>query len=279
MTSPPMSWHPAEAVLQDYVDGRLGALRAGSVEAHLLACSGCRGALAPAVPAPRLVRVRDALDDRLDRAARPWLERLLRRLGVAEDDARALLAAPSLRRGWWLAVVAAAALGLLAADGSHPDAAFLLLAPLVPLGTTALAYAPGLDPAFALVAATPYRTSRLLLARSLAVGVTALLGVALAALALPTRDVTTVVWLLPAVALTLGVLALAPRFGTGPAAAAVSAGWLVLAGVLERRGLDITWVQGPAAQAVCALMAAASVVAVMRQWTRLDAGGSGGGAA
>jgi len=47
---------------------------------------------------------------------------------------------------------------------------------------------------------------------------TAMVGVAGAALALPARDLTAVVWLLPAVALTLLVIALAPRVGTTLAA-------------------------------------------------------------
>lgn len=273
-TTPASTWHPPEGALQDYVDGRLTGLSAGSVEAHVLGCPRCRAELRTAVPEGRLARTRDLLEDRLERAARPWPERLLTRLGVDEADGRALMAAPSLRLAWSLAVVAAALLGLLLAGGTaRPDAVFLLVAPLLPLATTAVAFAPALDPAFAIVAATPYRTVRLLLARSLAVGLTSVVAVALAALALPARDVTAVVWLLPAAALTLVVLVLAPRLGTGPAAAGVAVAWVALNAVLERRGVGMDWVEGVAAQGISAALTGVALVALAHQWTRLDGGG------
>lgn len=271
--TPAATWHPAEEVLQDYVDGRLPGLSAGSVEAHLLACPACRLVVRAAVPAPRLAALRDRVEDRLDAVDRPRLERVLSRLGVAETDARALLAAPNLRRAWWLAVVGATALALLVAGSAeHPDSVFLVLAPLLPLSATALAYAPGLDPAFALVSATPYRTVRLLLARSLAVGFASMLLVGAVAVAVPDQRVTAVGWLLPAAALTLVVLALAPRAGTAAAAASVGTGWLLLVAVLERRGIDLDLVTQTAAQGIWALVTALALLAVRQQWARLEGG-------
>jgi hypothetical protein len=269
--TPPNAWHPNEAQLQTYVDGGLPGLSAASVEAHLLACSACRALVSGGVDATRLVAVKASLDDRVDAVERPWSERLLVRCGFHEADARALLAAPSLRWAWWLAVAAAALLGLLVSgDTRDPDAVFLVLAPVVPLGATAAAYAPALDPAFALVSATPYRTMRLLLARSLAVGATAMAGVAIAALALPARDLTAVVWLLPAVALTLLVLALAPLLGTGAAAAVVGGAWLMGVAVLEKRGVDVDWVADGAAQAGSAAVALLALVVLVRESSNLD---------
>lgn len=273
--TPPTPWHPGADLLQDYVDGGLPGLSASSVEAHLLACSTCRATVRDGVAGDRLARVKEALDDRLDRRERPLLERLLLRLGVDEGDARALLAAPNLRRAWWVAVLASAGLGLLAlGDSKDPTAVFLFLAPLVPLVATAAAYAPALDPAFALVAATPYRTIRLLLARSLAVGATALVGIALAALAVPERDLARVVWLLPSVALTLLVLSLAPRLGTGAAAWSVGTAWVVLVGVLERRGVEVGWIADAGAQVGWAAVAAVALAAVVHQWNGLDTRGT-----
>jgi hypothetical protein len=215
--------------------------------------------------------VRSQLDDRIDATERPWSERVLVRCGLHEADARALLAAPSLRWAWWLAVTAAAVLGLLVAGDTHdPEALFLVLAPVVPLAATAAAYAPGLDPAFGLVAATPYRTMRLLLARSLAVGLVAVLAVAGAALALPARDLTSVVWLLPSVALTLLVLSLAPRLGTGAAAAVVAVGWLGVVGGLRHEGIGISWVAQSGAQLGSAVLAVVALVALTRQSADLD---------
>ncbi|HUR13567.1 MAG TPA: zf-HC2 domain-containing protein [Mycobacteriales bacterium] len=272
--TPPTSWHPGEELLQSYVDGGLPGLSAGSVEAHLLNCADCRAQIGHAVEPRRLVQVKEALDDRLDEIARPRTERFLVRLGVDECDARALLAAPSMRRAWWLAVLGAAALGLLALGNTQdPTAVFLALAPLVPLGATAAAYAPALDAAFALVSATPYRTTRLLLARSLAVGTTSLVAIALASLAIPQQDLARVVWLLPSVALTLVVLSLAPRLGAGYAAGGVAVGWLLVISTLETRGIDVDWLAEAAAQVVWALLAAVAFAAVVHQWHRIDTRG------
>lgn len=271
--TPAAAWHPAEEVLQDYVDGRLAGLSAGSVEAHVLRCATCRAGLREGVPAERLARTREALEDRLDLAERPRLERLLLRLGADEADARALHAAPSLRVAWWLAVAGAIALALLASGSTQrSDAVFLLLAPLLPLATTALAYAPALDPAFALVAATPYRSARMLLARSLAVGGTSLVAVTLVAVLLPQRDLTAAGWLLPASALTLLVLALAPRLGVGAAAGVVGGAWVALVAGLQHEGVAVGWVQEAAAQGTAGAITAAALAVVVHQWSRLDRG-------
>ena len=273
--TPAAPWHPGDEVLQAYVDGTLPGVPAGSVEAHLMACSDCRATLREGVDPDRLVRLRQQLDDRLDGFERPWLERFLIRVGLDEADTRALLAAPSLRRAWWLAVLAAAALGIVVArDAQNPDGYFLVFAPLLPLVATAAAYAPVLDPAFALVAATPYRTMRLLLARSLAVGSTSLLGVTAAALALPAHDVAAVGWLLPTIALTLLVLSLAPRFGTGPAATGVAFGWVLAAASLHHRGMDMTWMSDTASQLAAALLATIALAVLAHQWNRLDVRGT-----
>ena len=273
--TPAAPWHPSEEVLQAYVDGTLPGVPAGSVEAHVMACADCRSTLREGVDPDRLVRLRQQLDDRLDGFERPRLERFLIRAGLDEADARALLAAPSLRRAWWLAVLAAALLGIVVArDAQNPDGYFLVFAPLLPLAATAAAYAPVLDPAFALVAATPYRTMRLLLARSLAVGSTSMLGVAAAALALPDHDVTAVVWLLPTIALTLLVLSLAPRVGTGPAAGGVATGWVIAAASLHRRGVDMTWMADTVSQVAAGALAAIALAVLAHQWNRLDVRGT-----
>jgi hypothetical protein len=272
--TPSAAWHPADAVLQEYVDGGLPGLSASSVEAHLLTCATCRHGVREAVPTQRLARLRETIDDRLDQAQRPRLERLLVRLGVTEVDARALLAAPNLRLAFWLAVAGAVLLGLLVAnDTRHPDAVFLLLAPLLPLAATAVAYAPALDPAYELCAVTPARTARLLLARSLAVCTASLVGLTALGLALPSEQVTAVVWLLPAAALTLVVLLLAPRLEILPAAALVGGSWLVLVASLAHQGVDISWMQDVAVQIVAAAILFVALGLLMHRSERLDVGG------
>jgi hypothetical protein len=272
--TPTAEWHPAGPVLQEYVDGGLPGLSASSVEAHLLACATCRHNVRGAIPADRLARIRLAVDDRLDLAGRPRLERLLVRLGVSEVDARALLAAPNLRLAFWLAVAGAVLLGLLVAnDTRHPDAVFLLLAPLLPLAATAVAYAPALDPAYELCAATPARTARLLLARSLAVCTASLVGLTALGLALPSEQMTAVVWLLPSGALTLLVLLLTPRLDVVPAAALVAGAWLVLVASLAHQGIDISWVQDLEVQGAAAATLFIALVVLLHRSERLDVGG------
>jgi len=265
--TPRDTWHPGEAQLQSYVDGGLPGLSAASVEAHLLACEQCRGLVSGGVDTSRLPRVKEALDDRLDTTGRPLLERLLLRVRVDEADARALLAAPTLRLAWLLAVLGAALLGVVVGvNARNANELFLLAAPLVPVAATAVAYAPSLDAAFSIVTATPYPVARLLLARSLAVGATALVGVAAASLALPGSHITEVVWFLPAVALTGLVLVLSRRLGTGPAAYGAGLGWVVLLGGLNQRGIDVEWVGTARAQLVAGLVFVGAVLVLARQW-------------
>jgi hypothetical protein len=270
-TTPAAAWHPEEDQLQQYVDGGLPGLSAASVEAHLLECARCRGLVTGGVDRDRLELVRSGLDDRLDHLARPRLERFLLRLRVDELDARALLAAPSLRRAWALAVLGAAGLGLLVARSARDaDDVFLLLAPVLPVLVTALAYAPALDAAFSIVAATPYSLARLLLARSLSVGVTSFCAVAAASLALPGGDPAAVMWLLPALALTAAVLAAAPRLGTGLAATVAAGTWLFLVGGLRQRGVDAAWVADLGTQVVAGLVAVVATWLLARQWRTID---------
>jgi hypothetical protein len=223
------------------------------------------------VDAARLVVVKASLDDRLDVAERPWLERLLTRARLDEADARALLAAPNLRRAWALAVLGAALIGVVVAvNAKDANELFYLLAPLVPLAATALAYAPSLDAALAIVASTPYSPARLLLARSLAVGVTAIAGVAVASLFLPGSQAGQLMWFLPAVALTALVLALAPHVGTGVATSGVGLGWVIALSGLRQRGIDVDWVAAGGTQLVAAVVALVAVLVVVRQWHGLD---------
>lgn len=271
--TPLAPWHPDESMLQGYVDGHPTSLLGASVEAHLVACPQCRSAVRDAVPRDRLTGIRAGLHDRIDALQRPWLERLLIQLGLQEVDVRALLATPALRAAWWLAVVAATGLAVLnLRNGRDPDPLFLLLAPLVPVCTTALAYAPGLDPAFAHVAATPYSTTRMLLARSLAVGTTAFVGTGCAALALPDRDMTSVAWLMPAVALTLTALALSPRLGAVSASAVVGAVWVSFVSVLQSGGVDVLGVLGVAGQLVVGAVALVALVVLVDQQKRIEGG-------
>lgn len=271
--TPAPDWHPDERMLQSYVDRAAGPVLAASLESHVLACTVCRRALVPAVDGQRLNRIRAGLQDRMDAAGRPWAERLLCRLGVPESDARVLLAAPVLRRAWWLAVVTALVLAVLAsvqdADGG---AAFLVLAPLLPVLSTAASYAPRLDPALRLTAATPYPAIRLLLVRCGAVSVAATGLAAAGSLALPGPADEALRWLLPSAGLTAAVLALSNWMDAQLAAGLCSAGWLTAVWLAAQQSADPLAVYDPTGQLTSALLLTAAVAVLIRHRHRLDPG-------
>lgn len=271
--TPCPDWHPDEDLLQSYVDGGAGPVLAASLEAHLLACARCRLALAPSVAPARLALVRAGLDDRVDAAERPRLERLLCRLGVREADARVLLAAPSMRRAWWLAVSLALLSAVLAAgSGAAGTDVLLALAPLLPVITTAASYAPRLDPTLAVTAATPYPAMRLLLLRTVAVaGASTVLALAACA-ALPVGQVGTLVWLLPAAALTAATLALSTWLDAGAAAGICCAGWLSAVWAFGHREVAPLAVYAEAGQSASAALLAVATVVLIRYRHRLDPG-------
>ncbi len=271
--TPAVAWHPDAASLEAYVDERASMALAASVEAHVLSCRSCRLALAPTAAPMRLAAVWEGLEDRLDADERSWEERLLRRLGVAEADARVLLAAPTMRRAWWLAVALTLAFAVVAGriEPSGGDVV-LVLAPLVPVLATSMAYLPRLDAALSTTAATPYPAGRLLLLRSGAVASASTLLAVLACTALPVGTGEALVWLLPAAALTAAVLALSRWVDGGVAAAACSAGWMVAVWSAGHRAADPLAVYGPDGQLASAALLAAAVVVLVRYRHRLDPG-------
>jgi hypothetical protein len=100
----------------------------------------------------------------------------------------------------------------------------ILTAPLVPLLGVTIAYGPGLDPGYELVAATPSGGLRLVLWRTAGVLIVALppaVGVQLAGGS--TRVVT---WLLPGLALVLVTLALGTVLGLARAGTAIAVLWV-----------------------------------------------------
>ncbi len=124
-------WHVEPGLLARYAGGDVNGSTAASVEAHLLACAGCRAALAPSVDPARLAAVWDEVLDRVDAPRPTFVEQLLLRLGVAEHTARLVCSARSLTVSWLTAVVAALGFALLAADaGGRGVLLFLAIAPI-----------------------------------------------------------------------------------------------------------------------------------------------------
>ncbi|MEY2450903.1 MAG: hypothetical protein QOD92_477 [Acidimicrobiaceae bacterium] len=232
-----MTWHADNDLLVAYSAGRLDNSRSASIEAHVVTCASCRDALAELGESERLESVWAAIETRVDEPTSSLLERTLRRLGVSEGMARLISITPLLRLPWVSAVAVVLALTVLASYSEMDEKAvyvFLVAAPLLPLLGIALSFGRS-DPVRELTMATPVRKLDLLLARATTVLLmtTAING--LAALALGREDWSVVTWLLPALGLTAGALALSTWVPTHWAAGGLAALW-VSSAIVSARG-------------------------------------------
>lgn len=260
-------WHVDEQLLDRYVSGDASPGLAASVEAHVVRCAPCRDRMVPAVEPPRLDRLWSEVLDRIDAPVPRPAERLMRALGLRDDTARLLAATPSLRGAWLASIAVVLALAVTAAHASDRGVAvFLALAPLLPVAGVAVAFSPLTDPVHELATASPYSSVRLLAVRSAAVvAVTVLLAGAAAAL-LPGAPWLAAAWLLPALALTAGTLALATWFDPLHSALALTTVWLGVTAPALAPGRDPLLVLSAGVQLAClaVLVAALSTVAVRR---------------
>jgi hypothetical protein len=230
------TWHADEAALAAYANGTLDDVRSVSLEAHLLGCDHCRESLAPFVPAGPLDGTWDAIEIALDAPKPGVVERTLVRIGVRSHVARLLAATPSLRLSWFLAEGIALVTAAAAASRSSDTAlagttlfAFLVLAALAPLVGVGAAFGPGVDPTYEIGVAAPMRSDRLLFVRATAVLVTSIAIAGAASLVSIDLDVSAALWLLPALGLTLGTLAVATWWRPLAACASVGVAWLAVA--------------------------------------------------
>jgi signal transduction histidine kinase len=203
----------------------------------------------------------------------PWLDRVCARMGMPPYVAGIVSATPSLRLPW---LAAAAAVALFAAIGASadPDRAllFLVIAPVVPLAGVAAAYGPWSDPMFETVRSTPVSGFAVVLARSVAVVVTAVAVLALASLVAPGSVAWSWAWVLPALALSLSSLVLS-TFTAPPIASAIVAGaWCVALATVAVLGDPFALFRGPAQLVFLAIAITASLV-VARRRERFDVEG------
>jgi hypothetical protein len=261
------SWHVDEQLLDRYVTGDAPPGLAASVEAHVVRCAECRGRMVPAVELPRLDRVWSEVLERLDAPVPGPVERLLRALGVRDDTARLLAATPSLRGAWLGSIAVVLALALAAAHAADRGVAvFLVLAPLLPVAGVAAAFSPLTDPVHELATASPYSSVRLLAVRSAAVVAVTVLLAGGAAILLPGAPWLAAAWLLPALALTAGTLALATWFDPLHSALVLTTAWLGTTAPAFAPGRDPLLVLSAGVQLAClaVLVAALVTVAVRR---------------
>jgi len=229
-----MTWHADTQMLQRYAADTLDDAHAYSLEAHLLTCGRCRAGIAIA-DRERLDDMWDGIAAAVDAPAPGPVERGLLVLGVRQHIARLLAATPSLRGSWLGAeafVLGLAALAVRASDGTPRESAaliaFLTLAALLPVAGVAIAYGPGVDPTYEVGLASPMRSFRLLLIRSVAVLGTSIALATAAAVAIPGLPWISAAWLLPSLGLTLATLALSTYVRPVTAAIAVAGTWSLI---------------------------------------------------
>lgn len=222
-------WHLDTELASRYAGGRVDTVLAASVEQHLLRCTTCRELLDPAVDRGRLDAVLQGVLDRVETPPAGLLERVLRRAGLDDSTARLVAVTPSLRGAWLTGVVVVLTLAVLTAHaGPHGVALFMTLAPVLPVVGVAMAFGPRADPSHEIAAGAPYSSLHLLVVRTAFVVTSTVLPTAALAPFLPGSGGLAVGWLLPALALTLGTIALATRVPSHLAAGSLTALWVAL---------------------------------------------------
>lgn len=245
-----MSWHLTHDQLHRYATHTADDVTAMSAEAHLTHCARCRELL-PTDDA-WLDRSWADLRDIVDQPRRGPIERLLSAIGLRENTAKLLAATPQLYRAWLTATVLVLTMALTVAhELPRGSLLFSFTAPVVPLIGVALAYGRGVDPAHSLTSVTPLAGYRLLFLRTAAVLAPALALCTTAAFMMPSVSTLreAVFWLLPALAMVAGCLALSQWMPLSVAGGAVGAGWLLALALFgSADGLDPLLLFTPTAQ-------------------------------
>lgn len=263
-------WHAEETELAGYVAGGSPPMLAASIEAHLLACAGCRDRLAQVAGETERAKGWERLAESIDRPSPRLADRLPGGLWLA----RSTIATPAML---WSALVAIVLVGLvplattlLAADAGL--LALLIVAPLAPVAAVAVAYRGWSDPVGEISLATPAAGLRLVAMRALVVSLAAL-PVSFAVFwavdtwieAVPMTVVAA--WCLPGLALAaLVLLAGTTRIDPVVVAAVVSVGWGFAAATAAtvrrtlRPEIFIDIIASPAFQAAALVVALAALL-------------------
>ncbi len=242
-------YHVSPRDLQGWVDGDTSPVIAISVEQHLMGCARCRyevGSWYPTslrteagsgyVRPPDLDVAWRGIRDALEAPEPSLAQRTLTRVGLVESDATMVASSPALRGSWISALTMALVFTFAAAiagEGERGLAAFLLVAPLVPVFAVALAYGPEASPALEQETATPYPLARLILLRTVAVLAGCLPLAVIAGMFLP--EGLPQLWLLPALGFASAVLALSAWMPPVRAASWITFAWTVTIAVAFRR--------------------------------------------
>jgi hypothetical protein len=230
-----MSWHAAPDALARFArtPELLDDVTASSVEQHLLACDACRAVVADAAAPTAIAASWLAVAQVIDQPQPSVLERLLSRLGVREDTARLVAATGGLQLAWLGTVVVLACAAVAVSGDEGSDAFFLVVAPLLPLAATALAFLPATDPSSETGIATALHGVGVAIRRAIATVVPTLAVLALLTPALPEASARSAAWLLPSLALAASSLLLATLVRMPVAVGLAAAGWVAALATLR----------------------------------------------
>lgn len=263
------TWHaPSDALVQFARSPEIiEEVTASSIEQHLVACAECRAVVAGATDTALLRRSWAEVVDAIDQPRENLLERLLVRLGMPSDMARVVGATPGLRLAWLAAAALLAAAAIATSRDAGSDTAFLILAPLVPLGAVVLTFLPAEEPGGEAATATPLAGAGLVLRRSVAVLAPTFAILVLAGLAQPNLTAGGALWVLPGLALALGSMALATYIRVTSATATLAVVWISLVAsvsVLDGRRVPIaeTMVFGVVGQLTAAALVLVAIGAL-----------------
>ena len=231
-----MTWHIEAPVWEAYGAGRLAPAAELSLESHLVVCSECRAAARSQVPTGTADLVWSGVRATISAPAPTLPQRAMRRLGVAPDDVVVVSAADAFMVPWAVAigfaVVSACVVGLAGLGPASRDAAFLALAPLVPVLAVVSSY-DALDPLREVMATTPFSKLRLALLRAaaaLAVAVPATMAIGLV---VPNMDDLALAWLAPALGLTFTALVLLTWCEAWVTGVLVASAWVTVVALLR----------------------------------------------
>jgi hypothetical protein len=219
-------WHVDGDDLAAYAEGRTGAVMLASIEAHLIACERCRSALSHQVHADDThdEHVWAGIAERVDRGNRlfSWSSRLL----MVSLSSPPLALVTALLAGMLIVFVCVARVS----EARHATAVLVSVGPLVPLVGARIAFGRHVDPAGTMAASAPLAAGRVASARALVATVIACLaGIVVSPLTtLDARD--SIVWLLPALALSAISVAIATYVDSTLPTVAFSIGWLAVVG-------------------------------------------------
>jgi hypothetical protein len=231
-----MTWHIDAPVWEAYAAGRLEPAAELSLESHLVGCPECRSAARSQVPAETAGAVWSNVRATIAAPTPSLAQRVMRRLGVAPDDVVVVSAADAFMVPWAVAIGFAVAstciVGLAGLGPASRDAAFLALAPLVPVLAVVASY-DALDPLREMMATTPYSKLRLVLLRATAALVVAVPATMTIGLVVPNMDDLALTWLAPALGLTVAALVLLTWFEAWVTGVLVASAWVTVVALLR----------------------------------------------